>query len=54
MIHAGRALRGIVAHLRDEHDYAQALLGDAAERLTAAATAAWPRARSPSCRAARC
>jgi len=35
VIHAGRALRGIVAHLRDEHDDAQALLGDAAERLTA-------------------
>jgi predicted ATPase/DNA-binding CsgD family transcriptional regulator len=35
VIHAGRALRGIVAHLRDEHAGAQALLGDAAERLTA-------------------
>ena len=35
VIHAARALRGIVAHLRDEHDGAQALLGDAAERLAA-------------------
>ena len=35
VIHAARALRGIVAHLRDEHDGAQALLSDAAERLTA-------------------
>ena len=35
VIHAARALRGIVAHLRDDHDGAQALLGDAAERLTA-------------------
>ncbi len=35
VIHAGRALRGIIAHLRDEHGCAQALLGDAAERLIA-------------------
>ena len=30
---AGRALRGIVLHLRDEHAEAEALLADAAERL---------------------
>jgi predicted ATPase/DNA-binding CsgD family transcriptional regulator len=35
VINAQRALRGIVAHLRDEHDGAQTLLGDAAERLEA-------------------
>jgi predicted ATPase/DNA-binding CsgD family transcriptional regulator len=33
VIDAGRALRGIVAHLRDEHAEAQALLADAAEQL---------------------
>jgi predicted ATPase/DNA-binding CsgD family transcriptional regulator len=33
--HAGRALRGIVAHLRDEHDGARALLGGAADELAA-------------------
>jgi predicted ATPase/DNA-binding CsgD family transcriptional regulator len=35
VVHAGRALRGIVAHLRDEHDRAGALLGNAADQLAA-------------------
>ena len=35
VVDAGRALRGILLHLRDEHAEAQALLGEAAERLTA-------------------
>ena len=35
VIHAGRALRGIVAHLRDEHQRARTLLGDAADELAA-------------------
>jgi predicted ATPase/DNA-binding CsgD family transcriptional regulator len=35
VVDAGRALRGIVAHLRDEHAEAGALLAEAAERLAA-------------------
>ena len=35
VVDAGRALRGILAHLRDEHAQAQLLLSGAAERLTA-------------------
>ena len=35
VVDAGRALRGILLHLRDEHAEAQALLSEAAERLTA-------------------
>ena len=35
VLDAGRALRGILLHLRDEHAQAQVLLSEAAERLTA-------------------
>lgn len=35
VIHGARALRGIVAHLRDEHASARTLLGGAAEQLAA-------------------